>query len=199
MDPTITDVDQRKCRIVSHGQQNRPRHQPTQWIWLLGIIYFRRPNERRIVGFFCQEGAKSFGRRNSLKYKLWVKVAEKLCSHPPLVKKRMSRTMRMQKKSQRQHREGSTGSSSGTRNFRKCRESARLGVIMTLRSSGCNSWSVLWAGQKKRHLPERPAKGPCNWHIRVDLGDVRRVGDLRNNTFDDANVAIEGSIKTPAT
>ena len=48
------------------------------------------------------------------------------------------------------------------------------------------------------HLPERPAKGPCNWHIRIDLRDVRRVCDLRNNTFDDANVAIEGSIETPA-
>jgi hypothetical protein len=55
---------------------------------------------------------------------------------------------------------------------------------------------VVWS--KRYHLPERPAEGPCNWHISVDLGDVRRVGDLRNNTFDDANVAVEGSIKTPA-
>jgi hypothetical protein len=44
------------------------------------------------------------------------------------------------------------------------------------------------------HLPERPAERPCDWHICVDLRDVRRVGDLRNNTFDDANVAIESSI-----
>jgi hypothetical protein len=69
---------------------------------------------------------------------------------------------------------------------------------MTLQSSDCKRWSVLLAGKRVSHLPERTAGGPCNWHVRVDLRNVCRVGDLRNNTLNDANVAVEGPIETPA-
>lgn len=52
--------------------------------------------------------------------------------------------------------------------------------------------------QRATHLPERPAEVPRNWHVRVHLRNVCRVGDLCNNTFNDANVAVEGSIESPA-
>jgi hypothetical protein len=49
------------------------------------------------------------------------------------------------------------------------------------------------------HLPESPAEGPRKWHIRIDQWKTCGVGDLRNDTFDDPNVAVESPVETPTT
>jgi hypothetical protein len=69
---------------------------------------------------------------------------------------------------------------------------------VTLQSSGCTNWSYSWPVEKASHLPECPTDGPRNWHISIDLRKVRGVGDFGNDAFDDANVAVEGPIETPA-
>src|SRR5260370_7877378 len=43
---TITDIDKRKRRIICHRQQNPPRHQLAQRIWLTGLFTFIQPNDR---------------------------------------------------------------------------------------------------------------------------------------------------------
>lgn len=126
------------------------------------------------------------------------KSSKKWIPRLPHVKTHMSRPTPTPKKSQGAHRGGSTGTSLGTRNFQRCPESAPLGAIVTLQSSGCRNRSYCRPVKKAPHLPECPADGPRNGHISIDLRKVCGVGDLGDDTFHDANVAIEGPIKTPA-
>ena len=50
--------------------------------------------------------------------------------------------------------------------------------------------------KRASYLPKRPADRHCHRDVCKDLRSVRRVGDFRNNTFNDANVAVKDSIET---